>query len=106
MRQCRRVSRRSSALQVLPDAVLPAQLLSRRPHQVQPERRLMIAVLDDAVWCFRKFRLATRPWQRRLFRETCDWLAAEPNGNLFSFVSICEALGFDPASVRRSLWES
>jgi len=75
-----------------------------RPHQVQPERQLMVAVLEDAVWCFRKYRSATQPWQKRLFRETCEWLAAEPNDNLFSFSSICEVLGIDPVSVRCTLW--
>ncbi len=86
-----------------PDTVLPVQLLKAVPHQIQPERRLMIAVFEDAVWCLRKYRGATQPSQKRLFRDACEWLAAEPDGHLFSFSTICEVLGMDATSVRCTL---
>ena len=99
----RQAPSRSPAPQSFPDTVLPVQLLKALPHQIQPERRLMIAVFEDAVWCLRKYRAATQPSQKRLFRDACEWMTAEPDGNLFSFSTICEVLGIDPGSVRCTL---
>ena len=87
-------------------AVLPTQLLAPRPHKPPPEKALMIAVLADAIDCFRKHRFATRRAERKLFEEVDEWLATEEPTSLFSFGNICDVLGIDRARLRRTLQEA
>ena len=56
-----------------PDILLPVQAFSRR-NGPMPEKRLMAAVLEDAINCFQKYRSATNRRGRRFFREASEWL--------------------------------
>src|SRR5712691_12446937 len=51
-----------------PEILLPSQFFDQfRGHSIlEGERRLMLAVLEDAVSCFQKYAGATRPRSRRL----------------------------------------
>jgi hypothetical protein len=66
------------------------------------ERRLMLAVLIDAVWTLRPqpsppHRMsAHRAWLRDR-----AWITSENDTDTFSFVSICNALGLNSGYVRR-----
>jgi hypothetical protein len=62
---------------------------------LEPEKALMLAVLEDAVTCIQK--------SNRWFRETIVWILTEDDDGLFSFDSICEALDLDASSLRRAL---
>src|SRR5262249_34963502 len=55
-----------------PEVLLPSQLYERNRHRsiLEGERRLMLAVLEDAVSCFQKYAGATRPRNKRLFQES------------------------------------
>lgn len=61
-------------------------------------RRLMAAILVDAVAVLRA-SVRTRGDQT-LKRETIHWVMAEDAEWPFSFVRVCEALEYDPVSVR------
>jgi hypothetical protein len=88
-----------------PDTLIPAQYLDtyRRKTHLEPEKRLMLSVLEDAIACFQKYVLARDGKGREMFREAEEWISAEESEWLFSFDSVCEALGFNPAYVRAGL---
>ncbi len=88
-----------------PDAVLPDQFFSAFSHQdaLGPERRLMLAVLQDAVECYQKFALSRTPQGRNEFREARDWIASTDQGWAYSYENICDVLGIDSAYIRRGL---
>ncbi len=88
-----------------PDILLPAQYLEtfRRKGQLEPEKRLMLAVLEDAIVCFQKYLFARDTRGKTLFRGAEEWILEERSDWLFSFENICEATGFNPQYVRRGL---
>ena len=88
-----------------PDTLLPAQYLDtfRRKAPLEPEKRLMLAVMEDAVACFQKYLLARDGRGRALFWEAEEWVVEEGSDWLFSFENICEVLGFNPQYVRQGL---
>ncbi len=90
-----------------PDTLLPAQYLetTRRENHLDPEKMLMLAVLEDCVSCFQKY-ISTRDENgKRLLGEAEEWLLMEQNGEdwLFSFDNICETLGLNPGYIREGL---
>jgi hypothetical protein len=89
-----------------PDTLMPAQYLDtyRRKTHLEPEKRLMLAVLEDAIACFQKYLLVRDVKGREMFRDAEEWILEEEDGEwLFSFDNVCEALGHNPAYVRRGL---
>jgi len=60
----------------------------------------MVAILADAMECFRKNLAARSSRQRRLFLEAEKWILSEDNEWVFSFRSICDTLGFDAQALR------
>lgn len=89
------------------DTILPAQFFEtfRRKTPLEPEKRLMLAVLEDAVACFQKYLQARDPRGQALFREAEEWILDASRDWLFSFDNICELLGFNPYYVRSGLLE-
>jgi len=67
------------------------------------EEALMLAVLADAIECFQKYVFAEHERGKRAFQEAEDWILETDNDWLFSFCSICEALGLDPDYLRQGL---
>ena len=90
-----------------PDAILPAQFFQslRTKSQFDGERRLMIAVLEDAVHCFMKQIHATDPKARQLYQEAAEWIADEDRTWFFAFDNVCETLDLNPAYVREGLFK-
>lgn len=96
-----------------PDAVLPVQFFATLRRQAPLKRgecQLLMAVLEDAMHCYRKYSSARDREGRRLFRDAEEWLmvdgpAAEPDGESpsLSFPYVCEVLGLDPSYVRGAL---
>ncbi len=85
--------------------VLPAQYfetISRKAY-LEPEKRIMLAILQDAIDCFQKYMFARNDRGRAIFDETEHWITEENNDWLFSFEGICECLGFDPEYIRKGL---
>jgi len=75
----------------------------RRFQRFKPEEQLMLAVLEDAIFCFQKYLLARDRKGRWLFQETEAWVLEEESDWFFSFNNICEALGIDPDYLRQGL---
>jgi hypothetical protein len=70
--------------------------------KVCPETALMYAVLEDAFLCFqKKFETERRFVQRA--REAERWFFSDASRWLFSFVSVCDALGLEPEYIRKKL---
>jgi len=89
----------------LPDTLLSAQYSEtfRRKTPLDPEKRLMLAVLEDAIACFQKYIFARDGRGKNLFHAAEKWIMEEGNDWLFSFENICEVLGFNPEYVREGL---
>ena len=87
------------------DTLLPEQYLDtfRRKTHLEPEKRLMLAVLEDAIACFQKYIHARDGKGKTLFRDATEWIEEENADWLFSFENICEMLGFNPRYVRNGL---
>jgi hypothetical protein len=88
-----------------PDVFLPSQFygtggLSR---QVDGEKRLMIAILKDAVECLNKYRGARSSLGSSQYHNALEWVEDEGTDWLFSFNNICDLLGFDPGYLRKML---
>jgi hypothetical protein len=88
-----------------PDTLLSAQFFEtfRRKTPLEPEKRLMLAVLEDAVACFQKYVHARDNRGKTMFREAEEWIMEKNNDWLFSFEMICETLGLNPDYVRQGL---
>ena len=78
----------------------------RRNELLEPEKALLIALLEDGIHEYRKYyRARDRDGQQR-FRKACEWLMAEDEKWIFSFVNVCELLALDPEYVRRGVLEA
>lgn len=67
------------------------------------ERRLLLAVLEDAVGSFLRHRRSRTTRGQRLFREDALWFASSNHSWAFSFESICDHLNLDADYIRRGL---
>jgi hypothetical protein len=73
-------------------------------HMPDPERRLMVAILEDAVSCLSKDPRGSLHQKKKAFEEAHSWVNAnDTDGWVFSFTNVCETLGFDPSYLRRGL---
>lgn len=88
-----------------PDVVLPAQYFRvlRGRASYGGERRLIIAVLEDAINCFQKNLFARDNRGRRLFCEADKWLMSADRELPFAFENICEFLSLDAEYIRKGL---
>jgi hypothetical protein len=88
-----------------PETILPSQFFDRFQidASLQPEKRLMLAVLEDAVGTFQKYvGVSTRRGQR-LLGEVEEWFAEPASEWPFGFETICQALNLEPAYLRTGL---
>ena len=76
-----------------------------RKIALEPERHLMLALLEDAVVCFQKNLYARTAKKRAEFEEAEAWILNEEDKALFSFESVCNILGIEPGYLRRGLME-
>src|ERR1051326_3419753 len=91
-----------------PDTLLPSQFFAHfrgRGSATRGEKRLMLAVLEDAVDCYQKFAFAREPRGRELFSEAEEWLFSSDNSWVFAYENICETLEVNADYVRRGLQE-
>ncbi|MGH7818242.1 MAG: hypothetical protein ACREQ9_00565 [Candidatus Binatia bacterium] len=100
---------RQSAVSLFePDTLLPSQFFAHfkgRGATVRGEKRLMLAVLEDAVDCYQKYAFAREPRGRELFSEAEEWLFSSDNSWVFAYENICETLEVNADYVRRGLQE-
>jgi hypothetical protein len=72
-----------------------------RRRELSPEQELMLACLWDAVVLIQQE--PKNDDAKQLKREAERWVLSNDASWAFSFVAICQALGFDPVCVRRAL---
>lgn len=107
---------------IIPDAVIPETFFDcmRNTTAFEPERQLMLAVLENAV---RSYNLALSKMSKNravsmkvsrsvpnqiLRREKCieeceEWFGSGEDIWLFSFENICNALDIDPSYLRKGI---
>ena len=67
---------------------------SRLPQSLNGTKALMAGVLEDALQCYLGYNAKLR-------RDAEHWVDSGQEW-IFSFVSVCEALGLDPEATRRA----
>jgi hypothetical protein len=87
------------------EAVLPLQFYGARrgAASIEPLRRLMVAMLVDAVRCFQTKFDARQQAKRQEFAEVQSWIFSDEDNGAFSFGAVCEALEIDPEVIRKGL---
>jgi len=88
-----------------PDVLLPNQYFAafRLGRAVEGERRLMLAVLEDAVDSYRKYALARDPREQACFLEAREWFVSDDRSWLFAFENVCDVLEMEPDYLRSGL---
>lgn len=101
----RKVASPSAGLELEPEVVLPSQFHGRGglDASLQPEKRLMLAVLEDAVGTFQKYVCTRDRASQRLLAEVEDWFGSDDVDWPYSFVNICHSLGLEVAFLRQGL---
>jgi hypothetical protein len=93
----------------VPDVLTPAQYFDsiRGDSADVPLKRLMMAVLQDAIRCFQSNPRNRSRFKELCFREVTEWIFHTPGDGPFSFVSVCDVLGIFPEYLRMGLaeWE-
>src|ERR1043166_1210153 len=87
-----------------PDTLLPSQFFAHfrgRGSATRGEKRLMLAVLEDAVDCYQKFAFSREPRGRELFAEAEEWLFSSDNSWVFAYENICHTLELNADYLRR-----
>lgn len=92
---------------IIPDILTPEQFYEgdRSATCIRPVKRLMFAVLADALQCFQTNADARTGKGRALFAEVEVWLWDSKAEGPFAFEIICETLGIDPNFLRSGLHE-
>jgi hypothetical protein len=88
------------------DVMLPTQLNADAHVPGGPERRLRLAVLEDAVHELQRRANPIGRRERAQYEVELGWFMSNDRSDPFSFESICEALDMDPDLLRRRLCQS
>jgi hypothetical protein len=98
------VERVSSLFQVDSLAAQQFHDTYRRKIPQQPEIRLLLAVLEDAINCYQDNILAVNKKRVQLYKEAEDWFMSDDASWIFSFESICSLLNLEPNYFRQGLY--
>ena len=88
-----------------PDILIQTQYQAthqRRFHQ-EPEKVLMLALLEDAIVCFQDNFGTDCKRKKALFQDAEEWILDHDASYIFSFENICDVLGFDAGYLRDGL---
>ena len=91
--------RRYQAQQVLPeeyDELFPTE-------QLQPEQRLMLAILEDAFARFQRALVVVDGHGNGALEEVEDWFMTDDDHRLYSLETICTHLDIDASGLRKRL---
>jgi len=75
----------------------------KRQIPLEPEKLLMVAVLEDAIDCYQRYAASRRRKWQRVFADAETWFMEEDGDWLFSFANICAVLGLSPGFIRAGL---
>lgn len=84
------------------DAVLPAQFWTNGTSPEQPEKRLLAAVLEEAIALLLRAP-SNDEEQTQAALDACDWLHSDDRTGPFAFASVCDVLGLDAEGVRSAI---
>lgn len=89
-----------------PAATLPSQMpgAALADASVHPEKRLMLAVLEDAVATFQRTLHDPGRRAQRLHLEAADWFASTDVSWPYAYRNVCDALGIEAEWLREGLW--
>jgi len=90
-----------------PDVLIGELAAATRSRAValSSEKRLMLAVLRNALECYQHYLLADDRLGRELFEEAAAWIESTSTAGLCTFEGITEALDIDASYLRRHLAE-
>jgi len=88
-----------------PDTLMPSQYFDRIRRRAfhDGERRLMVAILEDAVDVYRKQSGARDRKRQALFQDAEAWIESDDKHWIFSFENICDVLSIDAGYLRSGL---
>jgi len=88
-----------------PDLITPDQHRDRvRAEKTdQPEIRLMLAVMEDAVATYQRYAVEPTRRNQKLFEDAEQWINSTDTSWPYSFENVCTALRFEPETLRRGL---
>ena len=75
----------------------------RKKSVREGEEGLMLAILEDAIACFRKYVHARDGREKALFRDAEEWILERESEWIFSFENICDTLGINASYLRQGL---
>ena len=100
----RRLEREATGYDLEPWTLLPDQFADATTSpQAMAEKRLMAAVLTDAMQVYLKYHPGPTGTGGALFRESERWIESTSRSWLLSFENVCDVLGIDPARLRQTL---
>ena len=76
---------------------------SNKGYARGPERALLSALLFDGIQAYMTYALHAEGREKGECREAYLWVHATDSEYVFSFESVCEALGIDPEYLRLGL---
>ncbi len=91
---------------LVPDTLTPEQYYAGvRVHDlaIRPVKRLMLAVLEDAMRLYQTCGSARSRARQRMFAEAEAWLLDRRADGPFAFETICQTLGIEPGCLRSGL---
>lgn len=97
------VEESSLAQLMIPDVLTPSQFHGgvRTQHpQAHAMKRLMLAVLEDALRCLQTYIESRNQVDRKAFAEAETWILDRKAQGPFAFDTICEALEIQPGHLR------
>lgn len=77
----------------------------KRKTPLEPEKHLLLAILEDALSCYRKNLFARTARKQAAFRDAEEWIFAEDDERFLGFESVCGVLRLEPSYLRRGLLE-
>ena len=91
------------------EVLLPVQFHDGRhgATTVEPLRRLMVAILLDAIRCVQTKVDARQPAGRQDCADARSWIFSDDDRAVLSFKAVCDALDIDANAIRKYLvqWE-
>jgi len=89
-----------------PDTPMPDQYIKTvfSTTHLEGEKRLMVAVMEDAISCYRDYISTRDRREEKLFYEAAGWIFSRNDDEyLLSFHNVCETIGLDPDYIREGL---
>jgi hypothetical protein len=87
---------------IVDDFVLPLQM--KKPAPLSGEKRLLLAVFQDAVECFLEVPTVDGSSKKDRIKDARSWVMSDEDYQAgFSFVRCCAQLGLDAGCVRQAL---